>query len=96
MGGGGFHLCLVPPGQLLSFCLSAIFIEPGFIYFLCHEVSHVFFVFAFRWFRVFHRSCVYFPIVFGSNSLNIPYIFIFIYILCIFFHCAVGTLICAG
>ena len=47
--------------------------------------SRVFFVFAFRWFRVFHRGCyVYFPIVFSSNSLYILYIFIFIYFLYIF------------
>ena len=60
-GGDGCHLRVVPPGQLhrrLStpkrFCLSAIFIEPGF------------FVFAFRWFRVFQRGCyVYFLIVFS-------------------------------
>ena len=38
------------------------------------------FVFAFRWFRVFHWGCyVYFRIVFSSNSLYILYIFIFIY-----------------
>ena len=58
--------------------------------------SHVFFVFAFRWFRVFHRGCyVYFPIVFRSNSLYILYIFIyFLYIFFIVFchtlHCFIG------
>ena len=64
----------------LNECLSAIFIEPGFFYFLYREVSYVFFVLASRWFRVFHRGCyVYFPIVFSSNS----YIFsIYLY----FFH----------
>ena len=45
-GGDGCHLRVVPPGQLhrrpstpKRACLSAIFIEPGFIYFLCREVS---------------------------------------------------------
>ena len=54
LGGDRCHLRGVPPGQLLRrpstskrFCLSAIFIQPGF-YFLC--LSHVFFVFASRWF----------------------------------------------
>ena len=93
-GGDGCHPRVVPPGQLhrrpstsKRFCLSAIFIEPGFFYFLCSEVtfSCVFFVFAFRCFRVFHRGCyVYFPIVFSSNSFYILYIFIFIYFLYIF------------
>ena len=45
-----------------------------------------FFMFTFRWFRVFHRGCyVYFPIVFSSNSLYILYIFIFIYFFIYFF-----------
>ena len=45
-GGDGCHLRVVPHGQLhrrpstpKRFCLSAVFIEPGFIYFLCREVS---------------------------------------------------------
>ena len=43
------------------------------------------FVFAFRWFRVFHCGCyVYFRIVFRSNSLYILYIFIFIYFIYFF------------
>ena len=49
-------------------------------------LSHVFFVFVFRWFRVFHRDGnVYFPIVFSSNSLYILYIFIFIFFFKYFF-----------
>ena len=55
-GGNGCHLRVVPPGQLLRrtstpkrFCLLS-FIEPGFSIFC--DVK--FFVFAFRWFRVFH------------------------------------------
>ena len=73
---------MVPPGQILRrpstpkrFCLLP-FIEPGFSIFC--DVK--FFVFAFRWFRVFHWGWyVYFRIVFSSNSLYILYIFIFIY-----------------
>ena len=93
-GGDGCHLRVVPPGQLhrrpstpKCFCLSAVFIEPGLsIFCVVKFLSHVFFVFAFRWFRVFHRGCyVYFPIVFSSNSLYILYIFIFIYFLIYFF-----------
>ena len=92
-GGDRYHLRVVPPGQHhrrprtpKRFCLSAIF-EPGFIYFFVVKFfSHVFFMFAFRWFRVFHRGCyVYFPIVFSSNSLCILYIFIFIYFIIYFF-----------
>ena len=45
----------------------------------------VFFVFTFRWFRVFHWGCyVYFRLVFSSNSLYILYIFIFIYFIYFF------------
>ena len=93
-GGDGCYLRVVPPGQLYRrpstpkrFCLSAIFIKPGFFYFLCSEVSFscVFFVFAFRWFRVFHRGCyVYFPIVFQFKffiySLYIHIYIFFIYV----------------
>ena len=94
MGGGGWvSPSRGPPVQLRRrpstpkhFCLSAIFIEPGLsIFCVVKFICHVFFVFAFRWFRVFHRGCyVYFPIVFSSNSLYILYIFIFIYFLYIF------------
>ena len=57
-----------------------------FIFCVVKFLSHVFFVFAFRWFRVFHRGCyVYFPIVFSSNSLYILYIFILIYLFIYFF-----------
>ena len=83
-GGGGCVFPLCVSGQLLSFCLFAIFFEPGFIYFLCNEVFHVFFVFAFRWFRVFHRGCVYFPIVFSSNSLCIHIYIYFMYIVSLY------------
>ena len=45
-GGDGCHLRVVPPGQLhrrpstpKRFCLSAVFIESGFMYFLFREVS---------------------------------------------------------
>ena len=84
-GGDGCHLRVVPPGQLhrrpstsKRFYLSAIFIEPGFIYFLCREVSFscgFFPVFAFRWFRVFHRGCCLF-----SNSFQFKFFIYFLYI----------------
>ena len=82
-GGGGCHLRVVPPpGQLLRRpSTPKPFIEPGFSIFLTWS----FFVFAFRWFRVFHWGCyVYFRIVFSSNSLYILYIFIFIYFIYFF------------
>ena len=87
-GGAGCHLRVVPPGQLhrrpstpKRFCLSAVFIEPGLsIFCVMKFLSHVFFVFAFWWFRVFHRGCcIYFPIVFSSNSLYIHICVFFIY-----------------
>ena len=87
-GGDGCHLRVVPPWQLhrrpstpKRFCLSAVFIEPGLsIFCVMKFLSHFFSVYAFRWFRVFHRGCyVYFPIVFSSNYLHIFYIFIFIF-----------------
>ena len=77
-----------PPGQLYRkpstpkrFCLSAVFIEPGFIYFLCREVSFsCVFCVCFPVVQGFHQDGnVYFPIVFSSNSLYILYIFIFIF-----------------
>ena len=76
-GGGWCRLRVVPPGQLLRRpSTPKAFIEPGFSIFLTWS----FFVFAFRWFRVFHWGCyVFFRIVFSSNSLYILYIFIFIY-----------------
>ena len=53
-----------------------------------------FFVFAFRWLRVFHWGCyVYFRIVFSSNSLYILYIFIFIYFIYFFIVLIVDLLI---
>ena len=56
----------------IAFCLSS---NKVFLFFVTK-----FFVFAFRWFRVFHWGCyVYFRIIFSSNSLYILYIFIFIY-----------------
>ena len=92
-----------PPGQLhrrpstpKRFCLSEIFIDPGFFYFLCREIS---------------LSCVFcvcFPVVstprllcLFSNSFQFKFfiysLYIHIYIFFfIFFHCTVGSLICAG
>ena len=50
-GGDGCHLRVVPPGQLLRRpSTPKPFIEPGFVIFF--DVK--FFVFAFRWLRVFH------------------------------------------
>ena len=80
------HLRVVPPGQLLRrpstpkrFCLLP-FIKPGFSIFLTWS----FFVFAFRWLRVFHWGCyVYFRIVF---KFFIYSLYIHIYIFYIFFH----------
>ena len=71
--GEGCHLRVVPPGQLLRRpSTPKPFIEPGFSIFLTCS----FFVFTFRWFRVFHWGCyVYFRIVF-----SFLYIFLYSYI----------------
>ena len=64
--------------NVFAFCLSS---NQVFLFFC--DVN--FFVFAFRWFRVFHWGCyVYFRIVFSSNSLYILYILIFIYFIYFF------------
>ena len=93
-GGEGCHLRVVPPGQLLRRpSTPKPFIEPGFSIFLTWS----FFVFTFRWFRVFHWGCyVYFRIVFSFLYifLYILYIFIFIYFI-YFFHCTCGALQCS-
>ena len=80
IGGEGCHLRVVPPGQLLRRpSTPKPFIEPGFSMFLTWS----FFVFAFRWLRVFHWGCyVYFQFNFFIYSL-----YIHIYIFYIFFHC---------
>ena len=90
MGEEGCHLRVVPPGQLLRRpSTPKPFIEPGFSIFLT-----CFFVFAFRWLRVFHWGCyVYFRIVFVWNSLYILYIFIFIYFIYFFIVLIVDLLI---
>ena len=90
-GGDGCHLRVVPPGQLhrrpstpKRFCLSAVFIEPGFMYFLFREVSFS---------CVF---CVCFPVVQGfsprllrlfSNSFQVKFFIysLYIYLFFIFF-----------
>ena len=89
-GEDGCHLRVVPPGQLLRrpstpkrFCLSAIFIEPGFIYFLCREVSFscVFFV----CFPVFQGFSPRFVCLF-SNSFQFKFfINSYLYIFFIYF-----------
>ena len=93
IAGDGCHLRVVPPGQLhrrpstpKRFCLSAVFIEPGFIYFLCRDVSFS---------CVF---CVCFPVVqsfsprllcLSSNSFQVKFfiysLYIYIYIFFIYF-----------
>ena len=95
-GGGGFTSAWSPLGNFIEgqahpnvFAFLQFSSNQVLSIFLCRKVffsfSHVFFVFAFRWFRVFHRGCyVYFPMVLSSNSLYILYIFIFIYFLSIF------------
>ena len=85
--GNGCHLRVVPPlGNFIEgqahpnvFAFLQFPLNQG-LCILCFAKfpSHLFFVFAFRWFRVFHRGWyVYFPIVFRSNSLYNLYIFIF-------------------
>ena len=97
-GGDGCHLRVVPPVQLhrrpstpKRFCLSAVFIEPGFMYFLFRKFpSHVFFCLLSGGSGFFIEVNM-FPIVFKSNSLYILYIFIYFFI--IFghtFHCFNG------
>ena len=88
-GGGGCHLRVVPPGQLLRrpstpkrFCLLP-FIEPGFSIFC--DVK--FFVFALRLLCLFLNS---FQFKFFIYSL-----YIHIYISYIFFHCTCGVLQCS-
>ena len=76
-GGGEMGVTSARPSTPKRFCLSS---NQVFLFFVTK-----FFVFAFRWFRVFHWGCyVYFRIVFISNSLYILYIFIFIYFIYFF------------
>ena len=83
---GNFIECQAHPNvfAFLLFSLNRSFS----IFCVVKFLFSVFFVFAFRWFRFFHRGCyVHFPIVFSSTSLFILYIFIFIYFLYMFSLC---------